>query len=61
MTFSVDDRKKYMREYYHNNKYKWINYYHSHVLPKYYEARENKKKNNIKFKKIKKPIILIFD
>ena len=57
--FDIEERRRYMRQYYHDNKYKWINYYHEVVLPKYIKERENKKNNT--FKKIKKPIILIFD
>lgn len=58
MGFNVEERREYMRNYYHDNKHKWINYYHTVVLPKYIEARKNK---DITFKKINKPIILTFD
>jgi len=40
--FDVDERRKYMREYYLKNKYKWNIYYDTVVLPKFLEARRIK-------------------
>ena len=57
--FDIEERRRYMRQYYQNNKYKWINYYNEVVLPRY--KKERKPKKNETFKKIKKTIILIFD
>ena len=57
--FDIEERRRYMRQYYQNNKHKWINYYNEVVLPRY--KKERKPKKNETFKKIKKTIILIFD
>ncbi len=57
--FDIEERRRYMRQYYYDNKEKWINYYNEVVLPRY--NKEKKTKKNETFKKIKKTIILIFD
>jgi hypothetical protein len=58
--FDVEERREYMRQYYHRNKYKWDIYYKNIVLPKFREARKIKEQNK-KFKKTKGKIIIIFD
>jgi len=58
--FDVEERRKYMREYYQKNKYKWDKYYYEVVLPKFYEAR--KVKQELKsFKKKQGNFVIIFD
>lgn len=56
----IEARRKYMRDYYQANKYKWAQYYSEVVLPKFKLARLNREKNKC-IKKIHGAVIIIFD
>lgn len=55
----IEARRKYMRDYYYANKYKWAKYYQEVVLPRYKQIKLNRPKKCIK--KIHGSVIIIFD